>query len=228
MALAAATGGRLVSLYAGTERAGLAPKAAELASRWNVRVEHELRRIPEEDDPADAVAAAMRALAPALVVVGTHARHGIAAVVHASVGEAIARNFDAPVLVVPNDCRGFVDPLTGSIELARVVIPAGDRAEATRSVEAIRSLVAMLGIRPPELALLHAGADGAALATLGLSVIPLDGVLEHAIVAASRTREAAMIAMVTRGHDGVGDVFRGSLTERVIRDARCPVLSIPI
>ncbi len=34
--------------------------------------------------------------------------------------------------------------------------------------------------------------------------------------------------MVTRGHDGLADVLRGSHTEQVLRDAGCPVLSVPL
>jgi nucleotide-binding universal stress UspA family protein len=34
--------------------------------------------------------------------------------------------------------------------------------------------------------------------------------------------------MPTRGHDGLGDALLGSHTEHVIREARCPVLSVPI
>jgi hypothetical protein len=44
----------------------------------------------------------------------------------------------------------------------------------------------------------------------------------------ARTRDARLIAMVTRGHDQVGDVLLGSHTERVIREAGCPVLSVRI
>jgi nucleotide-binding universal stress UspA family protein len=39
--------------------------------------------------------------------------------------------------------------------------------------------------------------------------------------------EPSLIAMATRGHDSIGDVLRGSHTERVVRDAKCPVLCVP-
>jgi nucleotide-binding universal stress UspA family protein len=38
---------------------------------------------------------------------------------------------------------------------------------------------------------------------------------------------ADLIAMATEGHKGFLDVLRGSTTERVLRDARCPVLAVP-
>ena len=48
------------------------------------------------------------------------------------------------------------------------------------------------------------------------------------IVAAARDRDACLIAMATRGHDGFADVLRGSHSEQVLRDAGCPVLSVPL
>ncbi len=33
--------------------------------------------------------------------------------------------------------------------------------------------------------------------------------------------------MPTRGRDGVFDALRGSVTERVLRNAHCPVLAVP-
>lgn len=74
---------------------------------------------------------------------------------------------------------------------------------------------------------MHAGPIDPDLERLGVAIQRIEGTLEDAIVAATRARDACLIVMVTRGHDAVGDVLRGSHTERVIRDARCPVLSVP-
>jgi hypothetical protein len=39
--------------------------------------------------------------------------------------------------------------------------------------------------------------------------------------------EADLIAMATEGEQGIIDALRGSVTERVVRDAPCPVLAVP-
>jgi nucleotide-binding universal stress UspA family protein len=35
-----------------------------------------------------------------------------------------------------------------------------------------------------------------------------------------------LIVMSTQGHDSLGDRIRGSLTERIVRMAPCPVLAL--
>jgi nucleotide-binding universal stress UspA family protein len=39
--------------------------------------------------------------------------------------------------------------------------------------------------------------------------------------------EADLIVMATEGEQGIIDALRGSVTERVVRDAPCPVLAVP-
>jgi nucleotide-binding universal stress UspA family protein len=39
--------------------------------------------------------------------------------------------------------------------------------------------------------------------------------------------DADLIVMATEGRHGVVDAMRGSVTERVIRGAPCPVLAVP-
>ena len=40
-------------------------------------------------------------------------------------------------------------------------------------------------------------------------------------------RDADLIVMATEGRHGVVDALRGSVTERVVRGASCPVLAVP-
>jgi nucleotide-binding universal stress UspA family protein len=47
------------------------------------------------------------------------------------------------------------------------------------------------------------------------------------ILAVSKDCDADLIAMATQGHDGFLDALRGSNTERVLRQSKCPVLSVP-
>ena len=218
-------GSRLVTLHAGPEER-VPADASELAARWGRPIEHELHRIDLEDDVSDSLLEPLQRLRPDLVVVGTHARHGFAAWLHDSVGEAIARNLCVPVLVVPNQSRGFVDPQCGAVDLRRVIVPAGNAGDARKAVAAAQ-LLARIAESVVELEIVHAGPSDPDLERLDLAVRRIDGSLDDAIVAAARARDACLIVMATRGHDAAGDVLRGSHTERVIREARCPVLSVP-
>lgn len=229
-ALAAAAPARLVTVH-GNAPAGDAaklPDASVLAARWGRPIAHERRCHECCDDVTDTVLDALRALHPDLVVLGTHARHGLSAWLHASVGEAIARNLDVPALVVPNASRGFVDAQTGGFLLRRVLIPCGTADDASRGLAAARRFLALAQVdeTTARLELVHVGEDDAALASSGSPVLRVRGAIEEAIVAMARDHDACLIVMPTHGHDGVGDVLRGSHTERVIRDAPCPVLAI--
>lgn len=218
-------GSRLVTLHAGPE--GRVPvDASELAARWGHPTKHELHRVELEDDVSDGLLEALQRLRPDLVVVGTHARHGFAAWLHDSVGEAIARNLCVPVLVVPNQARGFVDPQSGAVDLRRVIVPAGNASDA-RKAAAAAQLLGRISASVVALELVHARPIDPDLERLGLALRRIDGALDDAIIAAARARDACLIAMATHGHDAVGDVLRGSHTERMIREARCPVLSVP-
>ncbi|MEM7386704.1 MAG: universal stress protein, partial [Verrucomicrobiota bacterium] len=44
---------------------------------------------------------------------------------------------------------------------------------------------------------------------------------------ASEVKGADLVAMATSGHHGFLDALRGSTTERVLRDLRCPLLAVP-
>jgi nucleotide-binding universal stress UspA family protein len=213
-ALAAASGARLVTVHASAAPIdpGSLPDAAALAARWSRAIEHV--RVDHQccDDAADTVIDAICRIAPDLVVTGSHGRRGLAALLAGSVAEAVARNVVALTLIVPNRVRGFIDTETGAIDLARILVAAGDAAETAVGMNAARAFAALAGAPDAEIISVHV--DAARVA---------DG-----IVAAARDRSACLIAMATRGHDGLADVLRGSHTEQVLRDAGCPVLSVPL
>ncbi len=234
-ALSAVSGSRLVTVHGNapaTTEAQL-PDAGVISARWGAPIAHD--RMCHEccDDVTDTVIDAIRRIGAQLVVTGTHARHGISALIHPSVGAAVARNVDVPTLIVPNDGRGFVDAATGALQLHRVVVPAGSRAEALAGLSAARAFLDLARLAAVELVVVHAWSDGDAHKDFELSDLPVTvsqsrGRLEDVVVAAANERGAGLIVMVSRGHDGVLDALRGSHTEHVIRDARCPVLSVPI
>lgn len=227
-ALAAASGARLVSIHANApaELAERLPDAAPLAARWGTPIDH--RRVCHEccDDVTDTLLDAIRGYAPQLVICGTHARRGFAALVRGSIATALARNVDIPALIVPNDSAGFVDPATGAFTLRELLVPAGSRGEAVRGVAAARSLAALMGMPDVPIEVVHAGPDEIAIADLHVGVVRKTGAIERAILTAARERPGAAIVMVTHGHDGVRDVIAGSHTEHVIRDGHLPVLSV--
>ena len=47
------------------------------------------------------------------------------------------------------------------------------------------------------------------------------------ILATGADFDVDLIAMTTEGHNSLFDLLRGSIIERVVRGARCPLLAIP-
>jgi nucleotide-binding universal stress UspA family protein len=166
-------------------------------------------------------------------VAGTHAKHGLAALLGGSVAEAVARNIRVPTLIVPNGGRSFVDAATGAIDLRRVLVPAGSAHDVGTALASARALAALASSRGVEYEVLHVG-DGHDIAIppeaddVRLRTRRPNHGLVAAIVAEACAVEASVIVLPTRGHDSVGDTLLGSVTERVVRDAPCPTLSVPI
>lgn len=55
-----------------------------------------------------------------------------------------------------------------------------------------------------------------------------EGDVVDEILTAAGDGEADLIAMSTSGHQGFLDALRGSTSERILRQAPCPVLVVPM
>lgn len=61
---------------------------------------------------------------------------------------------------------------------------------------------------------------------LRVATMLLEGAPAAAIVAAARRRRAGLLVLGTHGRTGVRRMLVGSVAERVVRTARCPVLTV--
>ncbi len=235
--LASSSGVRLVSLHA-TADAGppehSRARVADLATRWQRRIEHTPTCHVCCDDTTDTLLDALSRLSPTLVVSGTHGKSGWLQLFSGSVAEGVARNVGVPTLIVPDVSRSFVDEHTGTSDLRRLLLPVGDAAAMRAGVRAAEALARLAAVTDIELVLLHVD-DGrpapepeAVPASWRVVTQGAFGTLEDAVLAAATQLDACVIVMPTRGHDGVLDVLAGSHTERVVRRSRCPVLSVPL
>jgi nucleotide-binding universal stress UspA family protein len=190
-------------------------------------------RITKVSMRGDPVRASMRQIAkqkPDLVVLATRGRHGLPLWLKPSVAQAIAGRTNAMTLFVPRGCRGIVSP-GGVINLRRILLPVDHRPDpgevvirATRAAEA-------LGDECVEIVLLHVNGsefpqfdrpEGDAWVW---KEVRRAGDVVTVILSAAE--EADLIVMATEGEQGIIDAMRGSVTERVVRDAPCPVLAVP-
>lgn len=229
-ALAAASGTRMVTVH-GNAPPGTSnelPDAAALAAGWGRTVAHERRCHECCDDVADTVLDALAQVGPGLVVTGTHARTGLAALMRGSIGLTLAHNLASPTLIVPNRGRSFVDERTGAIDLRHILVPAADADGATRALAAADAVLALAGVTDATATVLHVGAEPLTLAERpGVIVRNVSGAIDAAILEAARAAPPCLIVMVSRGHDSVTDALFGSHADHVVRAAGCPVLIVP-
>ncbi len=167
-----------------------------------------------------------------LMVLASHDHHGMRAWFGGSLGQQVARGAHVSTLFVRANQRGFVDPDTGACALKKIVLPvdAGmNNAFAWRKIIAFAKLLEPAAI----VQLLHVGLREPVLRdergrVLDLPVVTRQGSVVEAILAFANEVDADLIAMPTAGHHGVLDALRGSTTERVLREAPCPLLAVPV
>ena len=190
-------------------------------------------RVTKVSTQGDPVRASMRQIEkqkPDLVVLATHGRHGLPLWLKPSVAQAIAHRTSAMTLFVPQGCRSIVS-LGGVINLRRILLPVDQKPDPREVVIRATRAAEALGDECVEIVLLHVNGtefpqfnrpEGEAWVWKELR--PEGDVVEVILDAA---KEVDLIVMATEGRHGIIDAMRGSVTERVVRDAPCPVLAVP-
>ena len=173
--------------------------------------------------------------APAdLLVVATEGRDGGAQWLHGSVAEAMARRSRTMTLFVPTQAdRTFVSPADGTLTLNNLLIPVDRTPDASAAIEFARRMAEIGGDGKTKISLLHVGETDMppvqAVTGDRWTFAPMrrEGEPVAEILAAAKLVGADLIVMPTAGRSGVFEVLSGSTTERVVRQARCPLLAVP-
>jgi nucleotide-binding universal stress UspA family protein len=229
--LAAESGAELATLHVTQGRSERVPDARDLLARWGRDAERVVQRVhetPGHEDIADELVGACRALQPELIVLSTHARKGLTGMLAGSIAEAVARNSRVPNLLLPYGCKGFVDAQSGRIALARILVLGGSSADAQLGLDAAGWFADVARQPAPELTLLHVD-DGQPMPVVQQHVRSeaRRGELAASAHAVAAERDAALLVMVTRGHDEWRDVLWSSHTERVLHAVARPLLWVP-
>jgi len=185
-----------------------------------------------------------------LIVMGTHGHRGAARFFLGSVAEQVVRHAPCPVLTL----RAVEEPRSlEAVESILVPVDFSDHsheavaqaADLARRWKASIELVHVLEI-PPLPAFYGPVPDvGSArrlleisneeLATLGASLIPegvdwsattLEGAAATEITRRARESGADLVVIPSHGRSGLDRLLMGSTTERVLRMAECPVLTL--
>lgn len=171
-------------------------------------------------DPGEALGMFLADHRPDLVVMASHARSGLARLLQGSVTAEVARDSGTAMLLFGPQAGGFANPADGTMAPGRVLVPVDHQPEAEAALDPLDAILAGLGA---ELDGLHVG-DAAPVAR-GLKVRLASGAVVDTILA--EAAGAGLIAMPTEGRHGLRDALLGSTAERVLADAKVPVLALP-
>ena len=202
-----------------------------IASKLGIEVDNIRLKLQE---PSRAIVDFLNDHESDLVVTATHGRDGIAHWLQGSVAETVFRRSAIPTLFIAPGSRGFVDQVSGDVNLRRALVPVDFSPPADLTVEMVRRFGRALTGHHIGVDLIHVGEKAPRVRTFSASAPALPSVMLRsgpvvdAIVEAALEFEADIIAMPTAGHHGVLDALRGSTTERVIRHAPCPVLALSV
>jgi nucleotide-binding universal stress UspA family protein len=209
-------------------------RLAKLVEKWGARAKVAVM----VGDPAEEIAAFARSYRPSLVAMATHARAGVGRIVQGSVAETVLRATEFPVLLANATQKGrssrirrILVPLDGS-GLASSALPTAKRvAKALIADLVLLQAVPVAGVAAPEEAVMtHAEAKGylsnAAQGARGITTrtVVATGKAADSILRAIERERADLVVMSSHGHSGVARWILGSVAEKVVRSAPCPVL----
>jgi nucleotide-binding universal stress UspA family protein len=201
-----------------------------------------------EDVPGFAIAAAAKRANADLIVMGSRGLSGVKHAVLGSVAERTVRTAPCPVLTVKHE--------GGALRLRTILVAMDFSPSAHRALELAKELAKSAGPAhvilvhayyiPVELEQYLIQKGDPVLERLSESVtkdlekiltdlqnagisseyIAQNGAPERLIVELAKSKHVDLIAMGTHGRRGLSHLLLGSVAERVVRTAECPVLTV--
>jgi nucleotide-binding universal stress UspA family protein len=170
-----------------------------------------------------------------LIVLAVHRHEGLMKWLGKSVGEPIARGAKETTLFIPEGVTGFVSREDGTVNLRNILIPVAAKPSAQPAIEAVTRLILSLQLPTGTVTLLSVSPSGEMPSlnfpadtgwTWNRQVV--DGHPAEKILQYAETLHADLIVMTTDGPDGFLDGLRGTTSERVLWQAKCPVANLPV
>ena len=186
------------------------------------------------DDPTDEILSYLGRHPADLMVLATHQRNGVARWLYREVASALVSRSALPALFVPLGVDGFVDLDSGHTRLQRIVLPIDQHPHPRPAIEILPAIVGAFHAGPVAVELLHVG-TAATLPRVHLPEVDgwswttrvTDGDVVEGILRTAAAEAADLLVLTTQGRRGFLDALRGSITERIVRGAHCPVLTVP-
>jgi nucleotide-binding universal stress UspA family protein len=197
--------------------------------------------------PFEAIMDKLNTLSPDLIVMGTHGRSGFGKFLLGSVAEKVLRHAPCHVMTLRKD-SAIAEGYGG---FQRILVPVDFTEHSHRALEVARSLVSKDGsivlvhvVASPIHPSFYAGGvtrlfqldselpkriEQSLLELLGDQrgdIVATEGDVQAEIMRVAEGKQAQLIVIGTRGLSGVEHLLMGSVTEKVVRHSRIPVLTV--
>ncbi len=169
-----------------------------------------------------------------LVVLATEGEAGLSSWFSRSTSETIAGASGATSLFVPASAdRGLVSRENAAYTLRSILLPVDEQPSPGAAIDLATRTAETFGGERVEITLLHVGTEAAPWPSTPEGPAwtfrkeQVDGEVVAEILRAAQRLKSDLIVMPTAGHQTFLEMLRGSTTEQVLRQARCPVLAVP-
>lgn len=204
-------------------------------------------------NPGQAISTHASQLGCGLIVLATHGRSGLDHLVFGSTAERVVRESPIPVMAVKHPEHEFVEPLEHEVDLKRVLFPTDfspysekgmpyavhlcKEFGATLVLLHINDLPLILPEYLPELStsptqdLEQYGKESLERLSAQVTEVPVEtmqatGRPHTEIAKIVDEQDIDLVVMPTHGRSGISHLLLGSVAEKVIRAANCPVLTV--
>jgi nucleotide-binding universal stress UspA family protein len=216
------------------ERWGVLPPGSPRSAVGDLGIDVR-KAIAPGGDPVNAVVRYLTDHPAQFIVLATQQKKGVMSWLSGSVAEPLARRAGEMTLFISGENKGFVSGDDGSVSLRSILIPVASSPTPQNALEAAARLVRGLNCDNGGFTLLHVGTASSMPAVREPEVPGWEwrsevrsGDVIESIIDASKDTNADLIVMSTDGRNGFLDGLRGSHSERVLRLAGMPVLTVPV
>ena len=169
-----------------------------------------------------------------LLVLATEGREGLPRWLNPSLAEPISRKAHIPTLFVPQGSKCFVSPDNGNITVKNILVPIDHKPNCQQSIDTAVAFLHKFGSPNANIHVFHVWEEGAmpdyeisGKINYDSRCKPLTTTVSKDILVESSIIDADVLIMPTQGRHGFLDLLLGTTSEKVLRHAPCPVLSVP-
>lgn len=209
--------------------------------------------VKEEFNVPETIVSYAAGIGADLIAIATHGRSGVRKFVLGSVAEKVMRTSPCAVLVVPPHAPDAVP--RAPVAYQRILCPVDFSASSRRTLDTASSLAAEAGGRVTALHIVEIPAELSDLPTpdlteyrtmcfeqarrclktmtasvrqsCGVDELLLAGKPSREILRLADEQQADLIVMGAQGRGAIDRMLFGSVTQQVVRQAACPVLTVP-